>query len=1222
MAKIQIEYTANVENLKTKLNELVKINETLSRSVFATKMALEDMSKATSQSTTKKALEDIKKASDGASKSAETAANSLKKAASTPPPKSNYKNWAKETESIIKQLFSNVLEYEKNADARRQKFANDDVNRRRRTAKDVEKYDQETKKLWLAHLAEMDRAAAESQKRRLKLGEERVKAKQREVEAKKKADAEYVKWWEKELSRLEKEEAKKAQQSVRVTEKASREKAASEARSSRQREAEQKRLTRESEREERRRVAATQKAEADRVKASQGSTQSMMKPLLALRGYVAAAFAVGSIVKLGEEVIKLLAKLELLESRLGFIYGGTGAGNAAFIRLSSSIKELGLEYEETLEQATSFSIAAQQAGYTTTQVEKMFISFASSLRAAGSSSLQVQRSFYALQQMMSKGVVSAEELNRQMGESLPGAAMLMFKAYKNLHPELVQNFEDFRKLQKEGKILSAEVLPEFIRVLEEEFGPALEGKKNSLSARLNRLSQAYTEFKASLLETGPIKTATNALENMLNRMTALMNAEKISTSEVMKAFLTGDVMGSQLINLRAELEANMKLEEANYIQTKVQEKNLALSKLTKEEQQERYNNLEKEIKAYKTYLELISKTPEGADFIDRYAISSPQVAPQLKRPETMAGFDLSKRGYRDISKVELSVAEQLLRDLGVMISAEGAPTGDEDKESPRIKFLEQEILLLKAKIMAEEDAIKVINEKAEFEIKTTETLVSLKIKLSEAEEKVALLKASGAGETAIAMAKKESEVLQQQIELRQHEEQLMIDNLELQKMIIQQRLLLVKEGSIEEYKLREELLRKNQAIEILKAKENSELVKKITADTNAEIKKMYEGLANEVKDFMAEIRQLQEEPFMDEVSKQADEIIKKYDKAIQELRDKFQKNVLSSGGFTQFDTTQTATTTSPVFAEPNILAGIADKAQVEKVKKATEELEKEISKLIAARDKLLQDLGKGEKDFLGLSPDELEKLQKALQVAIDLFQDYYDARTEIAKNAIEKEQALLDKKFEAGLIRENEYNEETKKNKEEMAKLDRDAARFGVLINTAQAIVKLYTDFDAITATILAAGVVAVGATQLSAINSAPLPEFHEGGLDIKKNDNKKPNKGLKSGEFYAKLLEGESVMTREETTKYKDVLKAIREDSLPSQIIRGYAAPAYHRSMDEPYRMAKEQTSLELAFQNAELVDAIRRNGAVAIKNPDEIADAIVSKSSYTKITNRRRIR
>lgn len=157
---------------------------------------------------------------------------------------------------------------------------------------------------------------------------------------------------------------------------------------------------------------------------------------------------------------------------------------------------------------------------------------------------------------------------------------------------------------------------------------------------------------------------------------------------------------------------------------------------------------------------------------------------------------------------------------------------------------------------------------------------------------------------------------------------------------------------------------------------------------------------------------------------------------------------------------------------------------------------------------------------------------------------------------------------------------------------------------------------------VLTALVVGLGAAQMSAVNSAPLPTFHEGGLDIKSGDKKRPDNGLKQGEFYAKLLEGESVMTREQTAKYKDVLKAIREDSLPLQIMKGYTAPAYHRSMDEPYRMAKEQTSLELAFQNAELVDAIKRNGAVAIKNADELADAIVSKSSYTKITNRRRIR
>ena len=1133
MARIQIEYTANVEALKSKLNELIDINEKLNRSVFSTKTSLENMSKAVSSSTTKKALDDIKKASDEASKSSE--------AAST----------------------------------------------------------------------------------------RNISNKQKEIDAKRKAELDYVKWWETQLNKIEKAEERKAAQVARIAqreakqreaamratareaERVERQRVAATERAERQRLAAMRAATRRAEVEERQRVAAAERAERDKVRATEraeaarsrqtaNTTKSLMAPLMALRGYAAAAFTISSIVNLGEEIIKLLAKLELLQSRLDFIYGGTSAGSAAFLRVSAAIKNLGLEYEETLGQATAFSIAAQQAGYTTIETEKMFISFASSLRAAGSSSLQVQRSFYALQQMMSKGVVSAEELNRQMGESLPGAAMLMFKAFKNLHPELVQSFEDFRKLQKEGKILSAEVLPEFIRVVEEEFGPALEGKKNSLSARLNRLSQAYTEFKASLLDTEPIKAATSALESLFTKLTAIMSSEQLSPFEKFSAPMGGPA--GQHFTLMAELEQAMKLKEAEYLQQKVSEKTLALSKLSKKEQEERYNLLEAEINAYKTYIQLISKTPGGKDFVDRLAIKTPNVAANLKRPSTLAGFDLSKRGYRGIDKFELAVAQQVLRDLGVMISAPGKDTGLDKGgtkgkgEDPRVKAIEDQIAGIRALMIEEQNRMNNYNQGVSFQISTSELLLKLTSSLAEKTKELDLLEAEGKGAEALARAEAEKTVLEEQIKLTNQLIALEIHKLEVEKSIIEERLAGVTSGSIEEYRIREELMNKTAEIEKKKVENNTEAVKKITAQTNAEIKKMYDDLEKRIKQFLSETEEMIAQPFRTEREQEISDINKKFDQQIQSVTEQYQLGTLFSGQKKEGRTPEEG------------LAFVLKYIDL-------------IDRLNKARQKALSEVDGGESLF-GLSDKELENLQKALNVALDLFQDYYAARTEIAKNAIEAEQSLLEKKFEAGLIRENEYNEETKKNKEEMAKLDRDAARFGVLINTAQAIVRLYRDFDAITATILAAGVLAVGATQLSAINSAPMPEFHEGGLDIKKNDRKKPDKGLKHGEFYAKLLEGESVMTREETAKYKDVLKAIRDDSLPLQIMKGYNAPAYHRSMDEPYRMAKEQTSLELAFQNAELVDAIRRNGVVSIKNPDDIADAIVSKSSYTKITNRRRIK
>jgi tape measure domain-containing protein len=937
------------------------------------------------------------------------------------------------------------------------------------------------------------------------------------------------------------------------------------------------------------------------AQASRGSVSGLASVLSTIRGYVAGAFAVSAIVSFGKEVVDLTAKIELLQSRLAFIYGGTGPGENAFIRISSAIKKLGLEFESTMEQATAFSIAAQQAGYTTTETEKMFISFASALRASGASSLQVQRSFYALQQMMSKGVVSAEELNRQMGESLPGAAMLMFKAYKNLHPELVQNFEDFRKLQKEGKIISAEVLPEFIRVVEQEFAPALAGKTNSLSASLNRLSQVFSEFKIIIFPQESANAFIKGLTGFIDTINTVLSSERLSSFEKFVALFSFDREVVQDLQGIAFGEKSAKESTAISMQARVAKEMEAFNKLDLKQKQDAAAALDQEIARYKTYVELILKSQEALKNVDNDAYLLAQSGLQklniLQRPVTLLGKNV--QGYPSSTQEGiLSIAQEVSRNMAMSLGAPGTPTGDDAaKEGKTLRelALESEINRVKALIAIEKTAIEVFNHNSGIKFDTTKNLMELNIELITLEEEIKNLRQKGSQEELNA-AERNLEIVKENIKFMEEEQKLLLYQMELEKNLIEERLANATSGSIEEYRIREELMIKTADIEKKKVQNNAEAVKKITAQTNAEIKNMYDDLEKRIKEFLSDTEEMIAAPFRTKREQEIADINKKFDQRIQAVTEQYQLGTLF--------TDQRRKGRTPEEGLSNVLKYI--------------DL---LDRLNKARKKALSEVEGGE-NILGLSDEDLQKLQKALQVAIDLFQDYYAARTEIAKNAIEKEQALLDKKFEAGLIRENEYNEETKKNKEEMAKLDRDAARFGVLINTAQAIMKLYTDFDAITATILAAGVVAVGATQLSAINSAPLPEFHEGGLDIKKNDNKKPNRGLKSGEFYAKLLEGESVMTREETAKYKDVLKAIREDSLPSHIMKGYTAPAYHRSMDEPYRMAKEQTSLELAFQNAELVDAIRRNGAVAIKNPDEIADAIVSKSSYTKITNRRRIR
>jgi len=81
---------------------------------------------------------------------------------------------------------------------------------------------------------------------------------------------------------------------------------------------------------------------------------------------------------------------------------------------------------------------------------------------------------------------------------LPGAFKAMIAAYQKLHPEMKVTEASFAKLMKDGKILSAEVIPEFAKQLEIMFGVENINRVETLTAKTNRLSTAWTDFVRNL----------------------------------------------------------------------------------------------------------------------------------------------------------------------------------------------------------------------------------------------------------------------------------------------------------------------------------------------------------------------------------------------------------------------------------------------------------------------------------------------------------------------------------------------------------------------------------------------------------------------------------------------------------------------------------------------------------------------------------------------------
>ena len=171
-------------------------------------------------------------------------------------------------------------------------------------------------------------------------------------------------------------------------------------------------------------------------------------------------------------------------------------------------QELGQEFYSSAEAAKTF-FAAGQGTSLSGQLNQIYTGFSKAGAALALSSDDMQGIFLALGQSMSKGKVQAEELRGQIGERLPGAFQIAAKAMGVSTAEL-------DKMMADGKLLTDDLLPKMAQALDDRYGKAAESAADTVQAAINRMSTAWTEFKAGLMSSGPavfaIKFVTEVLE--------------------------------------------------------------------------------------------------------------------------------------------------------------------------------------------------------------------------------------------------------------------------------------------------------------------------------------------------------------------------------------------------------------------------------------------------------------------------------------------------------------------------------------------------------------------------------------------------------------------------------------------------------------------------------------------------------------------------------------
>lgn len=231
-----------------------------------------------------------------------------------------------------------------------------------------------------------------------------------------------------------------------------------------------------------------------------------------LAGVVSAAVAARAALSAVQSVIEKGLAAESLQVQFDFAFSGdvSRAGEElSWVR--ALVEELGLELETTARSYAKLAAASRGTALEGEATRDIFRAVASAATVMRLSTEQTEGALLAIQQMISKGNVQAEELRGQLGERIPGAFQIAARAIGVTTQEL-------DGMLKKGEVVAADFLPKFAAELERSVGGSLETASDSLGAQLNRITNRLTEFQQRIAASGVMDTVALQIENLLARI--------------------------------------------------------------------------------------------------------------------------------------------------------------------------------------------------------------------------------------------------------------------------------------------------------------------------------------------------------------------------------------------------------------------------------------------------------------------------------------------------------------------------------------------------------------------------------------------------------------------------------------------------------------------------------------------------------------------------------
>lgn len=241
-----------------------------------------------------------------------------------------------------------------------------------------------------------------------------------------------------------------------------------------------------------------------------------VRSLLGAFGIIAGLQIFGNIVK---SAFKLTKTFDGIRFAMEKITKDANLAASSQRFLKEITDDFGVSLVTTTSRYIKFLAAAKQSGLTVLETENIFRSMTKAASVLALQTDELRGVYLALEQMLSKGKVTTEELRRQLGERLPGAMGIMAAS-------MGVTISQLDKMMKKGEVLSAEVLPNFAKAVELAYGIENEERIDTLIAAQNRLTNSWQNFvKYVYANSRGLITVFNSIAEAMNSVTLFFSQE-------------------------------------------------------------------------------------------------------------------------------------------------------------------------------------------------------------------------------------------------------------------------------------------------------------------------------------------------------------------------------------------------------------------------------------------------------------------------------------------------------------------------------------------------------------------------------------------------------------------------------------------------------------------------------------------------------------------------